>query len=327
MTSLLSWLLRAFVGVSILRRAAAGGPAAPVPAPAGALTAAPLERRRPVVVRLRRFLRAVVARIRRCHVPDAAAALTYYIVMALVPSALVVLAVVGLVADPEQLYADLVSFFNLDPSSTFATALHGFLEILTSPTSGGAPALIGFGTVVALWSFSGAMAAIMTTINRIWERPERRNYVVKRLIALAMAIGTALVALGGVVAIGLAGGFADRIAKKADLGGIWTWVLTIGPFVGLFVLLTLYLAVVYWVSPEKGHRSWHWLSTGAIVAVVIWVLATIGFSVYVSTFASYSKVYGKLATPVIALFWVYLSSLAILVGAAVDAELESSRRG
>jgi membrane protein len=272
------------------------------------------------------FTKRVAKRIMRAKVPDSAAALTYYNVMALVPSLLVVLAIVGLVADPQQLFDRLTSFFKIAPSSGLASSLHSFLNVLTRRTGGGAPALIGFGTVVALWSFSGAMANLLSTVNRIWEREESRNFAVKRALGLGLALLAAIVALVGIVSIGLAAGIGHRIVEKASLGSEWSPIISYLPFVLMLALLTCYLAVVYWIAPEKSSRSWRWVSVGAIVGTAIWLLATIGFALYVTTFASYNRVYGPLAAPIIALFWIYLSNFAILIGAAVDAERDAGAR-
>lgn len=272
------------------------------------------------------FTKRVGKRIMRAKVPDSAAALTYYNVMALVPSLLVVLAVVGLVANPQQLFNRLTSFFKIDPSSGLASSLHSFLNVLTHRTGGGAPALIGFGTIIALWSFSGAMANLLSTVNSIWEREESRNFAVKRALGLGLALLAAVVALVGIVSIGLASGIGHRIVEKASLGSEWSPIISYVPFVLMLALLTCYLAVVYWIAPEKSARSWHWISLGAVVGTAIWLLATVGFALYVTTFASYNRVYGPLAAPIIALFWIYLSNIAILIGAAVDAEREAGGR-
>jgi membrane protein len=272
------------------------------------------------------FVKRLGKRIMRAKVPDSAAALTYYNVMALVPSLLVVLAVVGLVADPQQLFNRLTNFFKINPNSGLASTLHSFLHVLTRQTGGGAPALIGFGTIVALWSFSGAMANLLSTVNSIWEREESRNFAVKRVLGLGLALLAAVVALVGIAAIGLAAGVGHRIVEKASLGSEWSPILSYVPFVLMLALLTCYLAVVYWIAPEKEARSWRWVSLGAVVGTAIWLLATIGFALYVTTFASYNRVYGPLAAPIIALFWIYLSNMAILIGACVDAERDAGAR-
>jgi len=118
---------------------------------------------------------------------------------------------------------------------------------------------------------------------------------------------------------------ASRAISASYRKGLAPLGLTYSQYVVLLVLVSLYLAVVFWISPDKGeNRVWRWITVGAVVGTLVWLVATIGFAVYVGTVASYSKVYGKLAVIPIGLFWIYLSSVSILFGAALDAEIERS---
>jgi membrane protein len=195
---------------------------------------------------------------------------------------------------------------------------------VTKSSSGTAGTVFALSTLTALWSFSGLISNLMAAVNRIWGLKETRSFVHRRLIAIGMAIVTAIVTTFMLVAIALGGGIASRIVAKTGLGPAWDPVLRVGAFVVLLVIFTGYLAIVYWLAPNKEHRVFRWISVGALVATLLWLLVTVAFVVYVVTFASYNKVYGPLAGAVIFIFWLYLSSLAMLLGAAVDAEIEKA---
>ncbi len=335
MSRLLTRLVTLLAAVSVVRRVArrddggtvtvAGGrpvtppvarPAPKTPPPSGESAETPR-------ASTKTLLKRTAKRFQQERVTDNAAALTYYAVMALVPSALVVVSLVGIfVDDPEKAFVDTASLLGIDQNSQIGQNLQQFLKIATGSGSGAGLALI-FGLAVALWSFAGAMGAVMAAINRIWDRDETRGFALRKLLAIGMSIVTAIVVLVGIFAIALSAGFGDRLIDHYGLSSSLRPVFRYVPYLVLVVLMSLYLAAIYWISPDKGeHRVWRWITVGAVVGTTVWLLATIGFAVYVGTVASYSKVYGKLAAIPIGLFWIYLSSVAILFGAALDAEIE-----
>jgi membrane protein len=233
----------------------------------------------------------------------------------------VIFALLGVFIDePIEAVHDVERFLQVDPSSGVAEFIESFLTTISA--TGGAPALIGLGTVTALWAFSGAMAALASAVNRIWEREDERSFVRRRLIAIGMAVVTAIVSVVTFGALALSAGVAGYIADELELSGLAEAALRLVPYAILFLVISLYLALVYWVAPDKEYRAWHWITVGAVTATIAWLVATAGFALYVANFASYNKVYGSLAGIVIGLFWLYLTNIAILLGSAVDAELE-----
>jgi membrane protein len=339
MPRLLARLLALLAAVSVIRRAArrdeggtvtlaGGGPVSPpvvqrAPKTASG-SAASGSRESAVTPRASAvtLLKRTAKRFQNERVSDNAAALTYFAVMAIVPSALVVISLVGIfVDDPNQAFVNTASLLGIEQDSQIGQNLQQFLELVTRNGSGAGLVLI-FGLVTALWSFSGAMGALMAAVNRIWDVKETRNFAVRRLLAVGMSLLTAVVILVGIGAIALSAGLGDRLVTHYGLSESLRPIFTYVPYVVMLVLVSLYLAVVFWISPDKETRVWRWITVGAVVGTLVWLLATVGFAFYVSHVASYSKVYGKLAAVVIGLFWMYLSSVAILFGAAVDAEIE-----
>jgi membrane protein len=267
------------------------------------------------------IVKRVVKRLAAARVTEAAGALTYSIVMAIVPSILVVFALLGIFVDqPAQAVHDVERFLQVDPNGGVGNFLESFLTNISA--TGGAPTLLGFGTLTALWAFSGAMSSLTGAVNRVWEREDTRSFVVRRLLAVAMAVVTAIVSVVTFGALALSAGASGYVGRELELSGPAETALRFAPYVVLFVVIALYLAIVYWISPDKEFRAWHWITVGALTATLAWLLATAAFAVYVVTVASYNKVYGSLAGIVIGLFWLYLTNIAILLGAAVDAELE-----
>jgi membrane protein len=178
------------------------------------------------------------------------------------------------------------------------------------------------GIVLALWSASAGMVAVQTGLDVIYDVPEERTLVKKRVRALVL-IAVAVV-LGGVATAAIVFGqpIGDGIRAHLPFGGAFILVWTIGRWVvGLAALAALF-AAFYYLGPNRDKPRWTWLSPGGLVATLIWLLASLGFSFYVSSLGSYAKTYGSLTGVVVLMLWLYLSALALLLGAEVNAQLE-----
>jgi len=198
------------------------------------------------------------------------------------------------------------------------------LTRVTENQSGGL-ILIVLGLLLALWTTTGAMNALMRGLNRVYAREETRSFVRQRLTALAMlvclvlafALSFGLLVLGPVI--------SDWLGGVLDLEGVFGWIWwTVQWPILLFGLLLVFAAVLY-LGPNVAHPRWRFLTPGSVVAVGIWTLASGLFAVYVSLFASYNKAWGSLAAVIIMLTWLWLSALALLLGAEINAEAERSR--
>ena len=269
-------------------------------------------------------VRAVRAAL-KSGVTDQAAGLAYYGFLA-VPSLLVVaLGVTGLVVDPDRV-EDLV-----DRLSSFApeSAVQLLQDVIdrVAGSGGSGISLIAVGSLFALWSATGAATALMRGLNSAHSRTESRSPVRQRVVAL-MLVGWLLVALVvaiGVIALGPV--LADRVGDAAGQPGVvdtlWRtlqWPLAI---IGLVVAL----AGIHYVGPDVAHPTRRGVMPGALFSAVLWLLLSGLFSLYVANFGSYDAAWGSLSAVIVLLTWLWLSALAILLGARVNAEAERSAGG
>ena len=257
------------------------------------------------------------------HIPNIAAALAYYAFLAIPSGILIALGVFSLVADAEAI-ATLVDKLGTVMPSQATDLIQSSLERMTESSSSGITALV-VGGVVALWSLTGAMQNIMWALNVAYDRDETRGFLRRRIVAVGML---AFAFLGFTLMVGvlvLGPHLSTWIGEAAGAESIvrWTWLLGQWPLLLLGLLLVF--AGMMSLGPNVKHPRWSFLTLGAAIAVVIWLLASAAFAVYASQFGSYNKAWGSLSAVVVLLIWLWLSSLALLFGAEVNAEAERSR--
>jgi membrane protein len=254
---------------------------------------------------------------------DLAAALTYYAVLSLFPALLAAVSLLGVFGQGEQTTNALLGIArDLGPDTT-VKALEGPIRSLTTSQAAGFSLVIGI--VVALWSASGYVRAFSRAMNRIYEIGEGRP--IWKLTPIQLAITVLAVLLIGVVAVALVvtGPLATAIGNAIGLGdaALVTWRIAKWPVLALIVVFII--AVLYHTTPNVKQPKFRWLSTGAVVALLTWAIASVAFGVYVSGFSHYEKTYGALAGVIVFLLWLWITNLALLFGAEFDSELERGR--
>lgn len=272
----------------------------------------------------RLVLRSTVREFTRDQCTDLAAALTYYAVLASAPALLALVSILGLVGDGEALVEDVLGIVSsVLPEETLAT-VEPLIDQVASQSSGAGLALV-IGLAGALWSASGYVGAFGRALNRVYEieegRPIWKLRPVNLLITLVVAVGAALV----VVALVLSGGVARAVGDAIGLGSVALTVWSIAKWPVVLLLVIGIVALLYHSTPNVKQPKFRWISVGAAVAIVVWAVASAGFGIYVATLGSYGSTYGTLGTVIVFLLWLWITNLALLFGAELDAELERGR--
>jgi membrane protein len=265
-------------------------------------------------------LRDAAKAYRSNNLGDRAASLTYYSVLAVFPGLIVLISLLGVLGDRGTVDGLLRIIGDLGPPSAVDT-LRGPLDQIVGHSSRAGVALI-LGAALALYSASGYIGAFIRTTNDIWgvedERPFWKLRPLQVLITLAMA---ALVA-ALLFALVLSGPLADAVGNELGIGDTALKIWSILKWPLLFVVVVFVIGLLFRISPDTRHEGLRWLLPGSALATVLWLVASAGFSTYVSNFGSYSNTYGSLAGIIVFLIWLWLSNSAILLGAQFAAELE-----
>jgi membrane protein len=269
-------------------------------------------------------LKRTLREFREDDLTDWAAAMTYYAVLSLFPTLILLIALLGLFGQYPQTSNSLLQIISrIGPSSavdTFRGPIEGVVK-----AKGGAGALLGFGLLGAVWSASGYIGAFFRAANVVYETREGRPFWKLRplqiLITIVMTVLLALVA----IAIVVTGPLAQAVGNVLGLGSstvtLWNWL----KWPILLVIVAGMIAVLYYTAPNVKQPSLKWVTPGSAVALVTWIVASALFGLYVSQFGSYNRTYGSLGGVVVFLVWLWVSNLALLFGLEFDAELERSR--
>jgi membrane protein len=254
---------------------------------------------------------------------DWAAALTYYSVLSIFPGIVVITALVGLLGTSgTEVLVENVR--RIAPQGARDTLVDVIGQLQGSASFAGPVAIIGL--LGALWAASAYVGGFIRASNAIYEvdegRPAWKTLPLRVFLTLVMVILLATTVVG----LALTGDVADRLGDVLGLGATTVLVWNIVKWPVLAVLLGLAIALLYWASPNVRQLGFRWLTPGSFFAIVVWVLASLGFAFYVANFASYNRVYGSLAAVIVFLVWLWISNIAVLFGAEFDAELTRERR-
>jgi membrane protein len=251
-----------------------------------------------------------------------AAELSYYFLLALFPLLIFLTSIMGLVIGEgtetrQQLFSYLARIM---PQSAFQLIEATMIEV----SSGSGGGKISFGLLAALWAASNGMTAITESLNTAYDVEEGRPWWKSRLVAITLTIALSvliisallLVVAGGHIAEGLAGylGYSSAFATA--------WKIIQWPVVLAFMILAF--ALIYYFAPDLREQAWSWLTPGAAIGVALWLLASVGFRVYLQYFDSYNKTYGSLGAVIILMLWLYFTGLAVLIGGEINSEIENA---
>jgi membrane protein len=251
-------------------------------------------------------------------VPLLAAGVAFYAFLAMVPTLIALVMIYGLVTDDTAAVSDQVASFG---SALPAEAEKLITDQMNSLATTSDRAL-GIGLIIALllalWSASAGISNLIRALNVAYDEEDKRGFVKRRLLALGLTVGAIVFMVLAVALVAALPVLLDAL----DVPGWVKALVQVGRWLGLVVAVMVALAVLYRLGPERDAPKIRWLSVGAIVATALWVIGSVVFSLYVDNFGSYGKTYGTLAGVVVLLLWLWLSSLAALLGAEVNAEME-----
>jgi membrane protein len=268
-------------------------------------------------------VKRTVSEFREDNLTDWAAALTYYGILSIFPALLVVLSILGLIGPSvTQPLLDNLAEVAPGPSQEIVTSAIQNLE----KSQGAAGVLLVVGLAAAIWSASGYVAAFTHASNAIYDVDEGRP--IWKTLPLRVGLTVVLLVLLAVsaVAVVVTGGLAGKVGELLGVGDTVVTIWDIAKWPVLIVLVSFMFALLYWAAPNVKQPGFRWISPGGLLAVLLWLVASAAFAFYVANFGSYNKTYGAVGGVIIFLVWLWISNIAVLLGAEFNAELQRGKQ-
>jgi len=251
------------------------------------------------------------------QVPLLAAGVAFYSFLSLFPAMIAAVTIYGLVADPATVAKQTKAVSDALPSDAASIITDQMEAIAAQPQQS-----LGLGLVIALalalWSASGGVGNIVSAVNIAYDEEETRGFVKRKALALGFTLGAILFVVVAVTLIAVTPILLDAFIPD---GALYV-LLNAARWVGLVIAVAIALAVLYRYAPDRDSPRFAWVSVGAAVATLIWIVASVGFSLYVDNFGSYSKTYGALAGVAVLMLWLWITAFIVLLGAEINAEAE-----
>jgi membrane protein len=257
---------------------------------------------------------------------DFAGAMTYSAVTALIPSLVVIVALVNLVTDGQAAVDSVIGILrDLGAGSIVGnSSLRSVLDSLLVK-QGSAKVLLSFGLLIAIWSASGYVSAFTRASNRIYGVREGRSWWKLQLLEIALAaVALVLMAVAGAGLV-ISGPLVDAVGDRLNAGTTARLAWSAGRWPVLVVIGIILLSLLFWIAPNVKQPRFRWLTLGGAVALIVWAAVSFGFGLYVANFGSYDRTYGSLGAIMAFLVWLYLSNTAILLGVEVNAQVQRGR--
>jgi len=267
-------------------------------------------------------LKRTFTEFKKDNLTDWAAALTYYGILALFPALLVLVSLLGL-AGQNTTQSLIDNIAGAAPGSAKTIITNAIQNLQSSKSSAGILFIVGIAG--ALWSASGYVGAFSRASNAIYEVGEGRPFWKLRPQQVLITLVMVIILAASAIAVVVTGGLATQVGNLVGVGSTAVTIWDIAKWPVLVILVSIMIAVLYWAAPNVRQPSFRWISPGSILAVAIWIVASAAFAFYVANFGSYNKTYGSLGGVIIFLVWLWLSNVAILLGAEFDAEMARGR--
>lgn len=267
-------------------------------------------------------LKGTLKEFKKDELTDRAAALTYYSILALFPALLALISLLGVIGESAtQRVLDNIQ--KLAPGAARDVLTSAVQQMQGNAGVGSVMAVVGL--LLAVWSASGYVAAFIRTANAVYDVPEGRPAWKVLPVRVGVTVTLMVMAVISAVIVVFTGGLAQEVGSSLGIGDTALTAWSIAKWPVLVLLVTIMIAILYWATPNAKVRGFRWVTPGSFLALVIWMIASAGFAVYVANFGSYNKTYGTFAGVIIFLVWLWITNLAILLGLECDAELARQR--
>lgn len=267
-------------------------------------------------------IKRTVTEFKNDELTDRAAALTYYGVLSIFPAMLVVVSLVGLAG--RQASQSLITNVSAMAPGSLKQVLIGALTEVQQQGRGGAGLAAVLGLAAALWSASGYIGAFMRASNAVYDVGEGRPVWKTLPVRVVVTVVTLVLLAASAILVVISGPLAAKVGALVGAGPAAVTVWNIAKWPVLVLVAALLFSLLYWASPNA-RRGVRWVVPGVVLALVVWLVVSAAFALYVANFSSYNKTYGSFAGVIIFLVWLWLSNTAILLGAELNAELERGR--
>ncbi len=253
-----------------------------------------------------------------------AAALTYYALMSLFPAALLGISLLALLGQYPGTYDSIMSYLrDVAPASAIAPIDESLRRALRHKDS--AATAVALSVVVVLYGTTGVLEAARRALNVVYEVGNGRSFWRRKAVDVAFTFVLGGLVLATLVMVFVGGKFADDIFGFLGLGSSAATAWSIARWPGALMITMLIFALIYYVTPDVQHRSFRWITPGAVVGVTLWLAASVGFSIYLSNFAQLTALYGAFAGAIVLVSWLWLTNVALLFGAELDAQIERAK--
>ncbi len=251
-----------------------------------------------------------------------AAELSYYFPLALFPFLIFLTSVIGLVLGSGTGTRHMLFNYlaRIMPPSAFQLIDATMLEVSTASSGG----KLSFGILAALWAASNGLTAITGSLNTAYDLKETRPWWKQRLVSIGLTMALSVLIIGALVLVVAGGKIAEWLAAHYGFGPVFPTAWKIVQWPAVFAEMILAFALIYYFAPDFRKQAWQWLTPGAAIGVVLWLLVSLGFRVYLHFFNSYSATYGSLGAVIILMLWLYFTGAAVLIGGEINSEIENA---
>ncbi len=266
--------------------------------------------------------RLTIKKIGSDELSTRSAALSYYFLLALFPMFLFLMSLIGILAGPgSELRENIISAFGRLAPGSASQLVHNVINQTLQASNG---IKLAAGILGALWSASGGMSAVVTSLNVIYRVSETRPWWKQKLTIVGLTVALAALIITGLVLALYGGKIGEAIANHAGLGGVFRIFWQIIQWPAAFAVMLLAYSIIYYFAPNLDERRWYWVTPGAAAGVALWLLTSIGFRIYLHFFNSYSATYGSIGAVIILMLWLFMTGFAILVGGEINWVIEDA---